>query len=142
MQNRGSTHDRPRKRRGNLSKDLNRRDAIREGTADVATYRYLGLGNVVGVDYPVPAVALTYQHGTTGDGGDQYTGLDRFVRMTDLRWNKGSTALVSSRYGYNRDSNQTWRKDAAAVAAGVSTEDQMFWYGWERLHARTISAIV
>jgi RHS repeat-associated protein len=120
-----------------LPNDLSRPDAVRESSTDIATYRYLGLGSSVGVDYPVPAVALTYQHGSSGDAGDQYTGLDRFGRVTDLRWNKSGTALVSSQYGYDRNSNQTWRKDVAAAAAAVNTEDQMFWYdGLQQVYQR------
>jgi RHS repeat-associated protein len=46
-----------------------------------------------------------------GDGGDQYTGLDRFGRVVDQRWLKTSTGTATDRfkYGYDRNSNALYR---------------------------------
>jgi hypothetical protein len=39
-----------------------------------------------------PGVQLAYYtSGGNGDGGDQYTGIDRFDRVTDQRWHKAGT---------------------------------------------------
>jgi hypothetical protein len=47
---------------------------------------YLGLGTVVKRAHAQPNVDLTYiTTGGSGDGGDQYTGLDRFGRVVDQK---------------------------------------------------------
>jgi RHS repeat-associated protein len=48
---------------------------------------------------------------STGDAGDQYTGLDRFDRVVDQRWIKTSDGSHTDRfqYGYDRNSNRTYR---------------------------------
>ncbi|HEY1381426.1 MAG TPA: RHS repeat-associated core domain-containing protein, partial [Gemmataceae bacterium] len=73
---------------------------------------YLGLGTVVGRTFTNPGVSLTYVGTGTGDGGDQYTGLDRFGRVVDQRWvNSSSTDLVRYQYGYDRDGNRLYQED-------------------------------
>ena len=54
-------------------------------------YLYLGLNTIVERDHPEPNVNLTYiqqtgQTNTLTDGGDIYTGLDRFGRVIDQNW--------------------------------------------------------
>src|SRR5262249_13755986 len=53
--------------------------------------------------------------GGSGDGGDQYTGLDRFGRVVDQKWQQNTTptATVTDefKYGYDRDSNRLWRSN-------------------------------
>jgi RHS repeat-associated protein len=107
---------------------LSRVTQVRHASTTIASYRYLGLGVFVGVNDNVPAVALTYEHGSGGDAGDQYTGLDRFGRVVDLRWNKSGTALVSLQMGYSRASNVLWWRDNAAIAASKTDENQAFTY--------------
>lgn len=110
---------------------LSRVTQVRHASTTIASYRYLGLGVFVGVNDNVPAVALTYEHGSSGDAGDQYTGLDRFGRVVDLRWNKSTTALVSLQMGYSRASNVVWWRDNAAIAhtpVSVTNENQAFVY--------------
>ena len=56
---------------------------------DAGGYTYLGLDTVVERDHPQTGVNLTYIKQTgdsTGDAGDQYTGLDRFGRVVDQNW--------------------------------------------------------
>ena len=51
-----------------------------------------------------------------GDGGDQYTGLDRFGRVIDQRWIKNNgAALERVDYGYSRASNRQWRWNRVAA---------------------------
>src|SRR5207245_11579416 len=57
---------------------------------------------------------LTYikqSNESTGDAGDQYTGLDRFGRVVDQRWIVSSTGVATDRftYGNDRDSNRLYR---------------------------------
>src|SRR5262249_61768274 len=48
---------------------------------------YLGLGPAAKRARPQPNVDLTYiTAGGSGDGGDQYTGLDRFGRVAEQKW--------------------------------------------------------
>jgi hypothetical protein len=77
-------------------------------------YDYLGLGTVVRRAHSQPGVDLTYIKQTgesTGDAGDQYTGLDRFGRVVDQRWIKTSTGTATDRfqYGHDRDGNRLYR---------------------------------
>jgi len=64
------------------------------------------------------------QSGSTGDAGDQYTGLDRFGRVVDQRWitGTGSSASDVDRYGYtyDRNSNRTERANAMNSAYSES----------------------
>jgi hypothetical protein len=73
-------------------------------SVNVARYRYLGFGNVVGVDYDEADV---YQHryGTTTG---TYPDLDRFGRVLKSRWTKDLSTdmdFVSVDVGYDENSN-------------------------------------
>jgi YD repeat-containing protein len=60
-----------------------------------------------------------------GDGGDQYTGWDRFSRVIDVRWLNGSGADIERvKYGFDRASNRTYRQNT--VAAGG--QDELYTY--------------
>jgi RHS repeat-associated protein len=61
-----------------------------------------------------------------GDGGDQYTGLDRFGRVIDQRWIKDSSgaALERVQYGFDRASNRVWRKNVVATTG----QDEFYRY--------------
>jgi YD repeat-containing protein len=66
---------------------------------------------------------LTYKslNGSTGDGGDQYTGLDRFGRVVDQVWQEpaiGGTITDRFQYGYDRDGNVLWRDNLVNSAFG------------------------
>ena len=106
---------------------LSRVSSIRDGSTDIISYQYLGLGTPVDVNYNVPATHLSL-----GTSTDHYAGLDRFGRPITMAWLKGSAASVKAQYRYDRSSNRQWRYDAAAHAAGVTTEDQ--WYEYDGLY--------
>jgi len=63
---------------------------------------------------------MTSLSGTVGDAGDKYTGLDRFGRVVDQRWTKGTTptsAVVDrSTSTYDRNSNRLTRTNVLAAA--------------------------
>ena len=94
--------------------------SILQSTIHLVDYLYLGVAEIVQSTYSSqPGVALTYlmQAGdTTGDAGDQYIGLDRFGRVVDQRWIKTSTLtnLARIQYGFDRNSNRTFRNDLVA----------------------------
>jgi hypothetical protein len=56
-------------------------------------------------------VDLTYVGTGPGAGGDKYVGLDRFDRVVDHRWKTTSTDLDRYAYGYDRDSNRTYKEN-------------------------------
>ena len=68
-----------------------------------------------------PGVDLTYikQSGESdGAAGDKYNGLDQFGRVVDQRWLKTSTGTAIDRYGYgyDRDSNRTYRENLVSTS--------------------------
>ncbi len=64
-----------------------------------------------------------------GDGGDQYTGLDRFGRVVDQRWMKESSGadLERVQYGFDRASNRVWRANPVAEALSAN-QDELYTY--------------
>lgn len=83
-------------------------------------YSYVGLGTIV-QRAEGNGVSLSYvqQPGdtlTSSDGGDQYTGLDRFGRVIDQNWVNTSTGTSTDRfqYGYDRNSNVLYKKNLLA----------------------------
>src|SRR5262249_23622386 len=98
---------------------------------------YLGLGTVVERAHPQNNVNLTYiqQTGDTSaitDGGDRYTGLDRFGRVIDQNWLKTTTATSTDRfqYGYNADADVLYRQN---LVDSVMSE----LYSYDNLHQLT-----
>jgi hypothetical protein len=74
-----------------------------------------------------------------GDGGEPYTGYDRFGRTEQMRWYKvdgeSDDPLVRVQWGYNRASLKTWRRDLLAPSA--TGHDQRFGHdGLYQLTAR------
>ena len=71
----------------------------------MAAYQYLGLSTVVQEARPQPGVDLTYIHQpndtlVSSEGGDRYTGLDRFGRIIDQNWVNLSTGSSTGRFQY------------------------------------------
>jgi RHS repeat-associated protein len=100
---------------------ISRLTSIADGATTLESYSYLGLDTVVKRAHPQPNVDLTYiTAGGSGDGGDQYTGLDRFGRVVDQKWynNSTSTAADEFKYGYDRDSNRLYRDNLVNSAFG------------------------
>ncbi len=114
-----------------LASNISRLSSLSDSTGTVESYDYLGLDTVVRRAHPQLGVDLTYIKQTgesNGDAGDQYTGLDRFGRITDQRWINTSTSTATDQffYGYDRDSNPTYRDNAVNAAFGeVYTYDNL-----------------
>jgi hypothetical protein len=78
---------------------------------------HLGLSTVVIRNRPDGNSSLTYvkQSSDTisGDGGDEYIGLDRFNRIVDQRWlsqsGSNTTTLDRFQYNYDPDSNPLYK---------------------------------
>jgi YD repeat-containing protein len=80
------------------------------GTNPMVAYTKLGLDQTVIVAYPQPDVEMTYvklSGEPNGDGGDIYTGLDRFNRVIDVRWiNSSNVDINRILYTFSRASNR------------------------------------
>src|SRR5207302_5698974 len=95
-----------------LDASISRLSSISDSTGTLEAYSYLGLSTVVVRAQPQANLELTYVHqsgdsSANTDGGDPYTGLDRFGRVIDQYWLNTSTGTATDRfqYGYDRDSN-------------------------------------
>src|SRR5579884_2597628 len=100
--------------------NISRLSSISDGSATLESYLYLGLDTVVERDHPQDGVNMTYisQTGSTGDAGDQYTGLDRFGRVVEVNWYKPSTStsIDDFKYGYDPDGNVMYMTNAVHPA--------------------------
>jgi RHS repeat-associated protein len=106
-----------------LDDSISRLSSLSDTTGTLESYLYLGLNTVVERDHPQTGVNLTYlkQAGdanANSDGGDQYTGLDRFGRVIDQNWIDASTGATVDRYqyGYDQDSDVLYRKNLVDTA--------------------------
>jgi RHS repeat-associated protein len=106
---------------------LNRITNITDNSTSRVQYARLGVETVVQVQYQEPGYEMTFidQPGGSDDGGDQYTGLDRFNRVIDILWIKpGATPqqLERLKYGFDPASNRVWRKEAVAPSGGFDEQ--------------------
>jgi YD repeat-containing protein len=105
-------------------------------TTHLADYAYVGMDRIVAARSPQPGTELTYiklAGEPNGDGGDQYTGWDRFSRLIDQRWIKTSTgmALERTQYGYDQAGNRLWRDN---LVANVTSANQDEFYTYDGLY--------
>src|SRR5581483_8858939 len=68
---------------------ISRVSSISDGSGTLEGYDYLGLDTVVRRTHPQSGFDATFLMGA-GDGGDQYLGLDRFGRVTEMRSYNGA----------------------------------------------------
>src|SRR6202035_4900205 len=90
-------------------------DSLSDSGGTLESYKFLGLDTVVERDHPQNNVNLTYisQTGSTGDAGDQYTGLDRFGRVVEQNWynNSSSASNDDFKYGYDSAGNVVYKRN-------------------------------
>ncbi|MEI8194631.1 MAG: RHS repeat-associated core domain-containing protein [Phycisphaerae bacterium] len=84
-------------------------------------YTYLGLSTVVQLAHPEVGTKLTYTSSDSHanyDGGDPYTGLDRFGRVIDQNTITVSTGVSTDRfqYGYDRNGNVLYKNNIVNLA--------------------------
>ena len=108
-----------------------------DGTTILAGYTYVGLNRIVAAASAQPGTELTYiklSGEPNGDGGDPYTGWDRFSRLIDQRWitTGTGTALERTQYGYDRAGNRLWRANLVAESAGAN-QDEYYYYDGQYL---------
>ena len=98
---------------------VSRLGSVSDPSGTLESYDYLGVGTVVRRSHPQGGVDLTYiGNGSTGDGGDQYVGLDRFGRVADQRWTASAGTAAEFRYGYDRDGEPLYKRDAVLPTQG------------------------
>jgi RHS repeat-associated protein len=88
--------------------NISRLSSITDGSTTLESYSYLGLDTAVKRAHPQPTngLDLTYIGSGTGDGGDQYTGLDRFGRVVEQKWQtEQATPTVTDDFKYGYDPN-------------------------------------
>ncbi len=95
---------------GGLNDVIGRLDNLSESGQELEGYQYLGLSTVVELDHPQTGVNLTYiqqpgEGNLLTDGGDQYTGLDRFGRVIDQNWYDTATGTSTDHYQYTYDAD-------------------------------------
>jgi YD repeat-containing protein len=115
-----------------LDDRADRVQAIRENGTALVSYLYRGERSTVRIGYAEPEVEMTYlrQSGMPlGDGGDRYTGLDRFNRIEDIRWWKDGVDVDRYQYGFDRAGNRTWRRHVNAPDTTVVNG------GWDEAYA-------
>src|SRR5262249_30235100 len=84
-----------------LSDSISRLSSLSDSSGTLESYDYLGVSTVVRRAHPQTGIDLTYikQAGeSSGDAGDQYTGLDRFGRVVDQRWLVASSGTATDRF--------------------------------------------
>lgn len=90
-------------------------DAGGTDTGRTRIYQFLGLSNAVTFDGNNVTLTYVKQAGDTHantDGGDQYTGLDRFGRVIDQYWTgPGSSTVDRFQYGYDANGNVLYKNN-------------------------------
>lgn len=110
---------------------LSRAEKLNWKSADVVEYSYIGTQQVVIQEYPEPTTAVEYTLAT--GAANSYAGMDRFGRIVDLQWKQSSTELVRIKYGYDRASSRTYRRDEVARAqTPLKKFDELF--GYDAVH--------
>jgi hypothetical protein len=115
---------------------ISRLSGMYDSMSTLESDSYLGLSTVVQRllnSYPGPGLTLSYNiPGGNTDGGDQYTGLDRFGRVVEQRWvNTGTGATTDDfLYTYDRDGNRLTRSNG--VNSNFSEQ-----YGYDNLNQLT-----
>ncbi|HAU39159.1 MAG TPA: hypothetical protein DCX07_15770 [Phycisphaerales bacterium] len=100
------------------------------GTTKYVQYTYLGAGVIVKAAHPSVTGGLNLSYGTAGT----YGGWDRFGRVTDQNWSNDSPAVKDRfRYGYDRNSNRTWRENYEARQQSAALDEHYTYDGLDRL---------
>jgi len=101
---------------------ISRITSLSDSSATLEAYSYLGLDTVVTRARPQPGINQTYIiPGGNSDGGDQYTGLDRFGRVVDQNWIPTANPTMPTdrfQYGYDADGNPLYRDNLVNSAFG------------------------
>src|SRR5579884_4168059 len=113
-----------------VDNNISRLSSLSDSSGTLESYLYLGLNTVVEMDHPQTGINLTYisQTGNNGSGGDQYSGLDQFGRVTEQNWYSPSTHSSADdyQYQYNQDGEVTARTNVLNASMNET-------YGYDKL---------
>ena len=119
---------------GGLNDTISRLSGITDSSTTLESYQVSRPGHGRDAQPPENGLTLSYVSTGTGDGGDQYTGLDRFGRVVNQNWVNGSAATIDGyTYTYDRDGNVT----AKANALNSALSETYTYDGLNRLTAST-----
>jgi RHS repeat-associated protein len=119
-----------------IADDMSRVDSLTLGAVQVASYAYLGSGQLVGTALPDPNVSANmYAPGAVRD----YGRLDRFGRVISSRWDNtggSDTAFYRVDLAYDRNSDITLAEDKIQTG-GTSTQVFSAQYSMDDLNRLT-----
>jgi RHS repeat-associated protein len=99
-----------------LDSTASRISSISDSSGTIQSYTYMGLATPVTFT-DGNGIELTYLSTSTGDAGDNVTGLDRFGRVDDQNWiNSSSTSVDEFQYGYDADSNVLFKSNTVLTS--------------------------
>lgn len=114
-----------------IDDSISRLSSISDNSGTLEAYDYLGLGTVVRRYHPETGIDETFiklASESNGDAGDQYTGLDCFGRIVEEAWRNASGTAVTDDffYGYDRDSNRTFKDNGLNSALDEAYSYDLF----------------
>jgi RHS repeat-associated protein len=102
------------------------------GVSEIAQYQYLGMGSVVGTTLPILSNSLSYTMYDPTGTPSQYTGLDRYGRIIESRWDQENVTKPDPYHttiAYDYNSNITVVDDEIAgndtIAGAVYAMDDL-----------------
>ena len=105
-----------------LDSDISRLSSLSDFTGTLQSYQYLGLDTIVVMAEPQADLELTYlsTDDSTGDAGDECTGLDRFGRVIEQNWYNTSTdtSVYDDQYILDDDGNVIFKVDTIDSSMG------------------------
>src|SRR5271154_4774751 len=92
----------------------------------------LGGRMIIRIDYPQPSARLDLWGGTSG----VFNGLDLFNRVVDQRWQNSTSSTPTDidryQYGYDRNSNRTWKANVVGTPVVSGGLDE--YYAYDRVN--------
>ena len=105
-----------------LDSDISRLSSLSDFTGTLQSYQYLGVNTIVVMAEPQADLELTYlsTDDSTGDAGDECTGLDRFGRVIEQNWYNTSTdtSVYDDQYILDDDGNVIFKVDTIDSSMG------------------------
>src|SRR5699024_6260664 len=100
------------------------------GTTQYASYSYLGASTIYKATHPQATGGLVLNYDT--DNNHQYSGWDRFGRVTDQSWTNSaaSTTFDQYKYAYDKSGNRSYRQN-------TTTTDKDEFYSYDGLNRLT-----
>ena len=118
---------------GSPTDRLSRVVSIDDGATSLVEYEHTGSGQVITKTYSEPGIAKSL---ALGSGSNPYSALDRFGRLIEQKWTKGSSNLVHFEYDYDRVSNRLNERNKV-TKSGSSNPAVDSLFGYDELNRMT-----